>query len=345
MRLLFVYTLLIISSNLFAQNVLVGAYYFDGWSGTTPYQNSIFFTNNNTPSHVTDKLYLNFPEREPIWGWRDDDVKIMEKQIDLAADNGIDFFMFCWYYQEKNKHIDTVAIQNLSLNTSLNLFLKAKNKHRVKFSILIANHEGFEIDNKEGWIETIQFLSKHYFCDQQYLSFENKPVLDFFDSPSAHKYINSIRETVKSNGYKNLCYFSNGKFYSDCEINGWYNIREKESGQSTKRNYQSLISYVESCWWKSKDWNVVPIVMAGWDKRPWELKETTIFYTNRTPRKFGRHFRNALLNVKKCNPIYKLVMIYAWNELGEGGYIVPTKGDKKALYLKQIKKIRKQLKL
>jgi hypothetical protein len=30
-------------------------------------------------------------------------------------------------------------------------------------------------------------------------------------------------------------------------------------------------------------------------------------------------------------------LIYAWNELGEGGYLVPTKGDPEASYLKQVK--------
>ena len=37
-------------------------------------------------------------QREPVWGWRDDRLEIMERQIDLAADNGIAFFAFCWYW-------------------------------------------------------------------------------------------------------------------------------------------------------------------------------------------------------------------------------------------------------
>ena len=37
----------------------------------------------------------------------------------------------------------------------------------------------------------------------------------------------------------------------------------------------------------------------------------------------------------------KLLQIYAWNEMGEGGYLVPTKGDPKGNYLKQVKKAKK----
>lgn len=35
-------------------------------------------------------------------------------------------------------------------------------------------------------------------------------------------------------------------------------------------------------------------------------------------------------------------MIYAWNELGEGGYIVPCKEDPDGLYLKEIIKVKKK---
>jgi len=35
----------------------------------------------------------------------------------------------------------------------------------------------------------------------------------------------------------------------------------------------------------------------------------------------------------------RVVLLYAWNELGEGGYLVPTKSDPEASFLKQIKEV------
>lgn len=35
----------------------------------------------------------------------------------------------------------------------------------------------------------------------------------------------------------------------------------------------------------------------------------------------------------------RIVLVYAWNELGEGGYLVPTKGDPEASFLKQIRDV------
>ena len=63
----------------------VGAYYFDGWS-------------SNESPHISKRLINEFSERMPLWGWADDTVEIMEKQINLASENNISFFFFNFYY-------------------------------------------------------------------------------------------------------------------------------------------------------------------------------------------------------------------------------------------------------
>jgi hypothetical protein len=59
------------------RRAVVGAYYFDGWTGQT--------------NHITQLLRTEFAEREPVWGWKDDTVAIMQQQIDLCADHDIAF--------------------------------------------------------------------------------------------------------------------------------------------------------------------------------------------------------------------------------------------------------------
>ena len=67
---------------------MVGAYYFDGWSG-------------QTDNHLTKLLQTEFVNRKPVWGWKDNTVEIMQQQIDYAADHGIAFWAFDWYYPEE----------------------------------------------------------------------------------------------------------------------------------------------------------------------------------------------------------------------------------------------------
>ena len=46
---------------------MVGAYYFDGWSGKTK------------DIHLPRLLQTKYADRKPVWGWRDDTVEIMRE--------------------------------------------------------------------------------------------------------------------------------------------------------------------------------------------------------------------------------------------------------------------------
>ncbi|HJW97340.1 MAG TPA: hypothetical protein VJ485_04225, partial [archaeon] len=110
----------------FAQKATVGAYYFEGW--TTP----------GYSYHLTPSLLNNFTERMPLWGWHDDTVAIMEQQIDLAADHGISFFAFDWYWEDDGGPINIPGIESEPINQGLQLYLQASNKNRLKFCLMIA---------------------------------------------------------------------------------------------------------------------------------------------------------------------------------------------------------------
>jgi hypothetical protein len=73
----------------------------------------------------------------------------------------------------------------------------------------------------------------------------------------------------------------------------------------------------------------VPVVTDGWDSRPWA---ETDFWYERAPAQFGEFVEEALnwwrdhpkMHVTGKRPF---ILIEAWNELGEGSYIMPTKGE------------------
>ncbi len=324
-------------------NILVGTYYFDGWSGSNPVKDKEWAI--NAPTHLTKKLACEYKDRQPVWGWRNDNLNIMERQIKLASSNGIDFFSFCWYWKNDNGRIDTTKIINHPSHTSIELFKKANNKHCMKFSLLIANHVGARIKTEKDWLDAVSFWTKHYFNDPQYLKIDGKPVITIFISEEVNRFIPSIRQYVKEHTkYPDLFIISNKYNRPDSHFDmfSWYNIREKESGHSEERNYIKLIQYTEKSWTAiDSSFCIAPCVMTNWDSRPWESSTRGLYYTGRTPDLFRKQLEAAFRFVEKRNQPYQLVMIYAWNELGEGGYLVPTLGDKKASYLKQVKKARK----
>jgi hypothetical protein len=81
----------------------------------------------------------------------------------------------------------------------------------------------------------------------------------------------------------------------------------------------------------------IPTAMAGWDPRPWNETESStgdLMWYSRTPQDVAA-FTQAAIVWAKANPQLRpepaptppLVLIEAWNELGEGSHVIPTAGD------------------
>ena len=78
----------------------------------------------------------------------------------------------------------------------------------------------------------------------------------------------------------------------------------------------------------------VPYVPTGWDPRPWKDPRPSFDLPTR------QEWRSALEKVKEAldkspnlglraspDQRQKMLLIYAWNEFGEGGIVAPTRGD------------------
>jgi hypothetical protein len=77
-----------------------------------------------------------------------------------------------------------------------------------------------------------------------------------------------------------------------------------------------------------------PYVPAGWDPRPWQDPRPSFAFPTRA------EWTGALSRVKAALDKYprlgipveggrkKMLLIYAWNEFGEGGIVAPTRGEK-----------------
>jgi hypothetical protein len=73
----------------------------------------------------------------PLWGYGDEsDPKVMAKKIDAAADHGLESFIFDWYYYDDGPFLESPITSG---------FLKAKNRKKLKFALMWANHDWLEI--------------------------------------------------------------------------------------------------------------------------------------------------------------------------------------------------------
>ena len=61
--------------------------------------------------------------------------------------------------------------------------MKAKNKEKIKYCLLVANHNGAEILGDKNWEDAVTYWMK-YFRDPQYITVDNKPLVVLFDVDS-----------------------------------------------------------------------------------------------------------------------------------------------------------------
>ena len=330
--------------------MIVGAYYFDGWAGrsrlartsTEPWARS-------APTHLTRRMVEEFPEREPVWGWRDDSQEIMERQIDLAADSGLSFFAFCWYWHDNGRAINRQAIGVDPLNTSLELFGKAKNVGRMKFCLLVANHQGFEIKGAENWKQAVEFWMP-YLKHPQYVTLGGKPLVIVFSPAGGDKEgFAAAQDVARSAGLPGIAFAAcgGGKPEDGYALRTHYNVVPGYTSGSQEHRYAALVKANQAAWGGSPEQPYMPIVTAGWDKRPWEgptgLNQAAgWYYPDRTPDAFAAFLREAgawMQQHPDRTTAERIVLVYAWNEFGEGGYIAPTKGDPEGAYLKALRSV------
>ena len=172
--------------------ITVASYYFGNYHPGDP-RNAI----NKGPEWSEWELVKNakprFPghqqPRVPLWGYEDEsDPKAMARKIAAADDHGIDAFIFDWYDYNDGPFLDSPIDQG---------FLKAKNRRRLKFAFMWANHDWQDIHpyhrgaapkllypgkvTPQAFDKICDHLIKDYFVRPNYWRIEGKPYFSFYD--------------------------------------------------------------------------------------------------------------------------------------------------------------------
>jgi len=117
----------------------VAVYYFPNYH-VDP-RNESWHGKGWTEWELVKKAGPRFPGHEqpkvPLWGYLDEsDPETAAKQIEAAADHGIDAFIYDWYWYEDGPFLNDALEQG---------FLQARNRSRLKFSLMWANHDWINI--------------------------------------------------------------------------------------------------------------------------------------------------------------------------------------------------------
>ena len=127
--------------------------------------------------------------RRPLWGYVNEaDPYVMEAEIAAAADHGVNTFIYDWYWYDRRPFLEQC------LN---NGFLGAKNRDRMKFYLMWANHDAVNVWDKrlsdrptvvwEGSMPRGEFdricrrVIEKYFVQDNYYKIDGCPVFMIYD--------------------------------------------------------------------------------------------------------------------------------------------------------------------
>lgn len=113
------------------------------------------------------------------------------------------------------------------------------------------------------------------------------------------------------------------------------NMYEDENGNKSYETPYKYLSWThENCWKAFSDYTdsiYMPALLGGWDDRPreTEIAGYSCYAPDRTGDDFCQHILNSYEWIKQNSDsaVDNLAVIYAWDEIDEGGYIIPTKGE------------------
>jgi hypothetical protein len=308
----------------------------------------------------TPRFEGHYQPRQPFWGYElDNDPRVVEKWIDAATDNGVNVFVYDWYWYEGRPFLESALDDG---------FLKAKNNGKMQFYIMWANHDvkynywnvyrykdntdilwNAKVDWKNFQIIVDRIINR-YFKQPNYFKINGEPVFSIFsinkllesfggNIGETRKALDYFRDEVKKAGFPGLHIQWNqggGSVMSEAAANQFAD-NVKEMGFNSVAMYnmggrdEDYIVYgtnsirIREQMDSILDVPVFPCVSIGWDDTPrFPAKgiHDVVHYHN-TPRSFAALLAKAKKYADRHPEQPRLITINAWNEWVEGSYLLP----------------------
>ncbi|HOS95814.1 MAG TPA: glycoside hydrolase family 99-like domain-containing protein, partial [Armatimonadota bacterium] len=139
--------------------------------------------------HATARFPGHRQPRVPSWGYVDEaDPKVMEAKIDVAADHGIDYWIFDWYWYDDGPYLSRCLEEG---------YLRASNSQRVRFCCMWANHDWIDIHpakyvdprrllypgrvTPQTFGTMVEHILNTYFAHPAYFTVEGRPYFSIYE--------------------------------------------------------------------------------------------------------------------------------------------------------------------
>ncbi|MCP4642502.1 MAG: hypothetical protein GY851_18800 [bacterium] len=321
-------------------HVLVGAIRWDAWHGPAS-EVGLIVEKTLAPAHWHYRLpFFGKVTGENAVEARGDTQEVMDQEIAYAHKAGLDYWAFVIYPEDN------------ALSLGLKYYLSSERKSLINFCLNLQG--GWEArGGPDAWPEKVQRYAS-YFTEPTYQTvLGDRPLVYLYSVEGlvgsgrfetwedARTAFDQLRAGAKAAGAGNPYIVAQGwspkVLKEQVDKLGLDAIGAYASSAGEKAApYSSLAAHAERWWdaFKATECSVVPLASAGWDMRP--RVETPVpwvrdgdieqYYEAPEPHELVAHIEKAL-QWSQANPDAaeaRAVLIYAWNEFDEGGWLCPT---------------------
>ncbi len=241
--------------------ITVAVYYFGNYHADPRNEKrlGVGWTEWELVKNATPRFPGHTQPKVPLWGYTDEaNPRDMEQKIDAAADYGVDVFLFDWYYYNDGPFLNRTIDEG---------FLHAKNRDRIQFALMWANHDWVDIFPKhkdvpsalvypgtvtpEKFDEICDIIIRDYFSQPNYWKIDGKPYFSFYELTKLGQNFGSYEATKAA--LKRFREKAKAAGFPDIHLNAVYWGRPNIPGEGTVEDpvrmiedlgFDSVTSYV-----------------------------------------------------------------------------------------------------